>query len=132
MEKGGFQIELGRISFADAIDRVKSALAQNGFGVITEIDLQKKFREKLSVDFRRYSILGACNPALAYEALKLDPTTGLLLPCNVVVEENSAGTVVVSIVDPKLMLGAASPTVAPIAEEAGRRLAQVAADLGSR
>ena len=84
----GFDVELP-LTFNDAVGRVRDALKHEGFGILTEIDLQAAFREKLGRDFRPYVILGACNPPLAFSAISADPAVGLLLPCNVTVE--SAG-----------------------------------------
>ncbi len=81
----GFEIELP-LTFGDVVGRVKEALKQEGFGILTEIDLQSAFREKLGREFRPYVILGACNPPLAFSAISADPAVGLLLPCNVTVE----------------------------------------------
>ena len=75
-------------SFKETIDNLKAELQKQGFGVITEIDLKSKFKEKLSKEFRNYSILGACNPALAYEAVQKDSHIGVMLPCNVLVQEH--------------------------------------------
>jgi uncharacterized protein (DUF302 family) len=109
-------------SFEDAIDRVRAALAEFGFGVLTEIDVQATMRAKLDVGMERFTILGACNPALAYRALTTEPSLGLLLPCNVTVRETPDG-VVVQVVDPQLMLGAAPQAdLADVASEASSRL----------
>jgi len=86
-------------TFDEAVAKTRDALAAEGFGVITEIDVQKTLKAKIGVDFRRYLILGACNPALAHEALKLEPNVGAMLPCNVVVQETGGGTEV-SAIDP--------------------------------
>jgi uncharacterized protein (DUF302 family) len=86
-------------AFTDAVRRVREALAAEGFGVITEIDVSKTFREKLGVEFPPYLILGACNPTLAHEALKLEDKVGTMLPCNVVVQEK-ADVVEVAAIDP--------------------------------
>jgi uncharacterized protein (DUF302 family) len=115
--------ELGGLSFDDAVGRVTEALSAQGFGVLTEIDVQKTLAKKLGVDFRRYVILGACNPTLAKQALDAEPQIGLLLPCNVVVQELPEGRVVVSIADPGAMFTLVeNPAVEPVAKEADRRL----------
>lgn len=88
------------LPFDDAVARTREALAAEGFGVITEIDVQKTLKTKIGVDFRRYLVLGACNPALAHEALKLEPNVGAMLPCNVVVQEAGEGRTDVSAIDP--------------------------------
>lgn len=88
------------LPFADAVARTREALAAEGFGVITEIDIQQTFKNKLAVDFRPYLILGACNPALAHEALKLESNVGAMLPCNVVVQDAGDGRTEVSAIDP--------------------------------
>lgn len=89
--------------YETAIERVTEALKAEGFGVLTRIDVKKTLKEKLDADFRNYVILGACNPSLAYEALVNKPLIGILLPCNVTVEESNNG-VLVSIVNPEAML----------------------------
>jgi uncharacterized protein (DUF302 family) len=86
--------------FDDAVTRTREALKQEGFGVITEIDVQKTLKSKIGVDFRPYLILGACNPMMAYEALQLEDKVGAMLPCNVVVQERSAGSVEIAAIDP--------------------------------
>ena len=86
-------------SFDEALSRTREALQQEGFGVISEIDIQQALREKIGVDFRRYTILGACNPALAHEALQLEDKVGTMLPCNVVVQEKPGG-IEVAAIDP--------------------------------
>ena len=88
----------------EAIARTKAALKEQGFGVLTEIDVRQTLREKIGVDFAPYVILGACNPGLAHRALQADPSVGLLLPCNVVVRE-AGGRSEVAAVDPEQMLG---------------------------
>jgi len=87
-------------NFEQTVDRVKNQLAAEGFGILSEIDVNKKMQEKLGVDFRNYLILGACNPPYAYEALQAEPYIGTMLPCNVVVQEWEDGRVEVSAVDP--------------------------------
>ncbi len=86
-------------TFAEAIDRTREALQSEGFGIISEIDIQKALREKIGVEFRPYVILGACNPVLAHEALRLEDKVGTMLPCNVVVQETDDG-IEVAAIDP--------------------------------
>jgi len=120
--------------WAVAIDRVIDALKGEGFGVLTRIDVHDTFREKLGVDFRNYSILGACNPPLAHKALSNRPDAGLMLPCNVIVEEVENGTLV-RIVDPAAMMQAGGlagdPAMEEVGSEAGARLRRVAENLAS-
>ncbi len=113
-----------------ALDRVTAALKAEGFGVLTEIDVQATLKKKLDVDFRPYKILGACNPPLAYRALSAAPEVGLLLPCNVTVAQADDGTIDVALVDPLSMLGVLpNPGLQPVADEARARLERVAAAL---
>lgn len=113
-----------------AEERVRELLRKEGFGVLTEIDVRKTLDEKLGVDFRPYRILGACNPVLAHRALEAEPTVGLLLPCNVVVEANATGGSVVSFLDPEAMLGVTgNARLTPIADDARARLRRVATEL---
>jgi uncharacterized protein (DUF302 family) len=103
-----------------------AALKQEGFGVLTEIDVQATLKAKLGVDYRPYVILGACNPQLAYQGLQIEPELGLLLPCNVIVYDNGDQTSTVNIVDPFQMLGVVhNPALEPIASEANTRLRRV-------
>lgn len=88
------------LPFDETVAKTREVLGAEGFGVITEIDVQKTLKTKIDVDFRRYLILGACNPSLAYEALKLEANVGAMLPCNVVVQEASDGRTEVSAIDP--------------------------------
>lgn len=92
------------LSFEKAIDRVTALLQEQGFGIITQIDVTDTFKKKLGVDFRKYRILGACNPAFAHEVLNKDPMVGLLLPCNVVVQEHPDGKVEVSAINAKVSM----------------------------
>ncbi len=110
--------------YADAVERAKAALKEQGFGVLTEIDVKKTMKEKLDVDFRPYVILGACNPPLAHRALSSDLGIGLLLPCNVTVYDNGDGTSSVEFMDPVAALGIVGddPTLAEVAREAKARL----------
>ena len=94
------------VSFDEAVDRVTQKLKEQGFGVITEIDLTQTLKTKIGVDFRPYRILGACNPTLAHEALKLEDKVGTMLPCNVVVQELGPGRIEVAAIDPVASMAA--------------------------
>src|SRR6478735_993180 len=115
-----------RVSFEAAIEHLPQALQAEGFGVITQIDLQQTFKAKLGVDFRRYRIFGACNPAYALKAVELDPRAGLLLPCNVVLFERDDGVAMLGMIDPLQQLNAASGTLGELARDVGERLPRVA------
>ncbi|HEX6314568.1 MAG TPA: DUF302 domain-containing protein [Gemmatimonadaceae bacterium] len=121
------------MDFEAAAEATRTALKAEGFGVLTEIDLQATFREKLNREFRRYTILGACNPPLAYAAVTADPAVGLLLPCNVTLEELGPAATLVRLTDPRAMLSAApgglSPAVQDVAAEATARMERVAREL---
>ena len=95
-----FDKQLRNTTFEDAVARTKQVLATKGFGVLTEADIQKTMKAKLDVDIPAYLILGACNPRMAYEAMKLEPRVGAMLPCNVIVRDLGDGTVEVSAIDP--------------------------------
>ena len=115
-----------RLSFAEALERVPQALKTEGFGVLTEIDVQETLKRKLDADFRRYRILGACNPTLALRALSIDLDVGTLLPCNVVVDEQGEGTTVVATVDPQAAIGRFGEAgLADLAAEVREKLARV-------
>lgn len=128
----GFEVDLP-LPFQDAVDRVKAALKEQGFGILTEIDLQAAFREKLGREFRPYLILGACNPPLAFSALTADPSVGLLLPCNVTLEHVDDHRTRVRLTDPEAMLSASamshSPEMREVAWDGGRRMSLVRAAL---
>ena len=112
--------------FDTAVEQVTAALKEEGFGVLTEIDVKATLKTKIDVDFRPYKILGACNPPLAHRALSTAPEVGLLLPCNVTVSLEDDGRVLVSIIDPELMLGVVDePALADIACDAKERLQRV-------
>lgn len=114
------------VSYDQAIERVTAALKEQGFGVLTEIDVKATLKEKLDVDFRPYKILGACNPPLAHRALSADLAIGLLLPCNVVVYQTDGGTRV-DFLDPAQALAVVgNDKLAPVAQEARDRLMAVA------
>jgi uncharacterized protein (DUF302 family) len=89
-----------KVSFDEAIAKVTEALKKDGFGIITEIDVKETLKKKLNVDFRKYRILGACNPPYAYKALQAEDKIGLMLPCNVIVQELPGGKVEVAAIDP--------------------------------
>jgi uncharacterized protein (DUF302 family) len=111
------------LPYDQALARVRAALQQQGFGVLTEIDVRATLKQKLDVDFRRYVILGACNPPLAYQGLQAETDLGLLLPCNVVVYETGPGTSRVAVLDPVAQLGITGrDDVAPVAREAKAKL----------
>jgi uncharacterized protein (DUF302 family) len=122
------------LSFDQALVATREALKAEGFGILTEIDLQAAFKEKLGKDFRSYRILGACNPPLAFEAISADPAVGLLLPCNVTVEAAPNGGAVIRLSDPVALLGmgAASPRLAAVAHDARLRLQRAQARLAVR
>jgi len=133
MEKAlGFEVELP-MTIDRALVRVKDVLKQEGFGVLTEIDLQAAFKEKLGKDFRPYVILGACNPPLAYAAVSADPSIGLLLPCNVTVEAIDGQRTMVRLTDPEVLLGGVAARLAPhlaeVAMDARARMARAAETL---
>lgn len=112
-------------SFAEAVDRTREALSDQGFGVLTEIDVTSTLKQKLDEDMEDYLILGACNPPLAHQALGVDRQIGLLLPCNVVVrtDTDKPGSVLVEAMDPQIMVQVAEqPDLQPIADDAATRL----------
>ena len=130
MSDYGFDVLLANTSFDDAVAKVTDALKAEGFGVLTRIDVKETLKKKIDVDFQRYEILGACNPKLAHRALSSDSSIGLLLPCNVTVEQVDGG-VRVSIVDPKAMFQVVKgDALKDVAEEAESRLRRVASALG--
>ena len=128
MSEIGFRVRLN-VSYDDAVAKATAALKEEGFGVLTTIDVKETLKQKLNADFQRYVILGACNPSLAHRALTADLDVGLLLPCNVIVYEEDGGAVV-SIVDPQVMLGViTNSALEPIANEAREKLRRVAEKL---
>lgn len=118
------------VSFDDAVARTTAALKAEGFGIITEIDVQKTLREKIGQEFRSYRILGACNPKLAYEALQLGDKIGTMLPCNVVVQELAGGKVEVAAIDPVASMQAIdNPKLKEAAAQVGEKMQRVVAQL---
>ena len=100
----GFTRTLKGVSYEAARGRIEAALKEEGFGILTEIDVKATLKAKLNVDFANYVILGACNPTLAHQALGADPGVGLMLPCNVVVTQDDQGNAVIAVLDPQSML----------------------------
>ncbi len=128
----GFTTTLIDTSFDAALAKVIDALKVEGFGVLSDIDVQRAMKEKLGEEMRPYRILGACSPPLAYQALQAEPDIGLLLPCNVIVREDAPGRVVVGFLDPQTMVAlVGKPTVQPIADQAEQRLRRVCATLSA-
>ncbi len=126
----GLEVKVA-VPYEQAIEKVTAALKEQGFGVLTSIDVQATLKQKLGVDFRPYTILGACNPPLAHRALSADLDMGLLLPCNVIVYAVEDGAVI-SIADPLAMLKLAdNPALNEMAQEARERLERVVAALAS-
>ncbi len=113
--------------FEDVFARVPEALAAEGFGVLTQIDVKETLKKKIGVEFRRYQILGACNPKLAHQALTHDPGIGAMLPCSIAIWEEDGGKTTVNAVDPLQTIAAADPALRPIAEQVRERLARVLA-----
>jgi len=117
--------------FGEVLEKVTEELKIAGFGIITEVDLQAKLMEKLGVEFRRYRILGACNPGFAYEALQVEDKGGLMMPCNLVVQEKAPNLVEVSAINPLAAMQAiGNPALAQVAAQVSARLQYVVEHLG--
>ena len=117
-------------SFDDAIEQVTAELKNEGFGVLTEIDVKETLKKKIDVDFKKYKILGACNPHFAHKALSSEDKIGVLLPCNVIVEEHENGDVEVSVVDPIASMGAVkNEALGSLALEVQQKLLKVLENL---
>lgn len=116
--------------FESAIEQVTEALKKEGFGVLTQIDIQEKLKEKLDVDFRKYRILGACNPSSAYKALQHEDKIGVMLPCNIIVQELGKNVIEVAAIDPVAsMMAVENPKLSGIAGEIKEKLERVIASL---
>jgi len=114
------------LAFDDAVSKVTEDLRNEGFGILTEIDVQQTLKKKLDVDFRKYRILGACNPAFAYKALQAEDKVGAMLPCNVIIQERDGGKVEVSAIDPVAsMMAIENPALAAIAGQVRSKLKKV-------
>ena len=123
----GFNIQI-KDSFGNAVQRVTDALKTEGFGVLTDIDVQATMKAKLGIDGKPYRILGACNPPLAHKAISADPDIGLLLPCNVVVREEPDGKITIGFMDPIAVLKLTdNPQIIEIAKDVRARLERVQA-----
>lgn len=117
-------------SFDKAVEKVTEALKKEAFGIVSEINLHEKFKEKLNVDFRKYKILGACNPAYAYEALQKEDKIGTMLPCNVIVQELSENNIEIAAIDPiASMMAIENPGLAYLATEIQEKMAKVVTGL---
>lgn len=126
----GFNVTM-KTSMDDAEAKVRDALMAEGFGVLTEIDVQKVMKAKLDLDRSGYKILGACNPNLAHQAIDAEPDIGLLLPCNVLLREEDNGDITVGFMDPQAVLGMIdNPKIAEVAPVVREKLQKVAASLG--
>ncbi len=127
-----FSTQLKDGTFEEAVQRTTEALKQEGFGVLTEIDLKATLKQKLDVDFPRYKILGACNPPLAYEALQAEDKIGTMLPCNVIVQEKESGIIEISAVDPAASMQAVeNEKLVTVAQTVRDKLKKVIQHLGT-
>jgi uncharacterized protein (DUF302 family) len=121
-----FSTTIQNETFENVKNKVTEALKKEGFGVLTNINVKETFKKKLDVDFRSYEILGACNPHFAYKALSVEDKIGIMLPCNVIIEENENGSIVVSAVDPIASMGAVENiSLEEIAKEVQQKLKRV-------
>lgn len=127
----GFTTTLTGVTFDQALAQTVAALKVEGFGILSDIDVQRAMKEKLGADMPAYRILGACNPPLAHQALQAVPDIGLLLPCNVIVREETPERVVVGFLDPQIMVQLVGmPEVKTVADDAEQRLRRVCYSLG--
>jgi uncharacterized protein (DUF302 family) len=126
-----FSTVLKNKNFEEVVEDVKAELAKEGFGIPSEVDMQKTFKMKLDIDFRKYRILGACNPEYALKAVESEKNIGVLLPCSVIVQKHENGDVEVAAVDPLAsMMAVSNPTVQEVATEITHRLERVIENLG--
>jgi len=115
--------ELPDLSYEEAVEKVTAALESEGFGILTEIDVKATMKKKLDTDFRKYIILGACNPHIAYQALSAELLIGLLMPCNVIVAERDEGGCIISAINPVEIFGLVNrPDVEPLARKVASKL----------
>ena len=127
--KYGFKKTL-KTSYDEAIEKVTQALKEEGFGILTQIDVKDTLKKKLNVDFRKYVILGACNPPFAYQSLQAETDIGLLLPCNVIVYDDDSGRTVVSAIDPETAMSMIdNPKLKEIATSVATKLKRIIANL---
>jgi len=118
--------ETTNYSFEKAVERVTEELKKEGFGIVAEIDMQKTLQEKINVDFRKYKILEACNPVFAHKSLQAEENIGIMLPCNIVVQENNLNKIVVAVVNPvSAMQGVNNPKMDDIARQIQHKLKKV-------
>lgn len=126
-----FKTLLHNTTYDEAVELATEELKKEGFGVLTRIDLKETLKQKIDVDFRKYVILGACNPHFAHQALQIEGKIGVFLPCNVVVEEHSDGSVEVSAVDPVMMMApVGNPRLEEMASEVRESISRVISALG--
>lgn len=125
-----FNTKTVNYSYEQALEKVPEELKKEGFGVLTEIDVRQTLKNKLDVDFRKYKILGACNPPFAYKALQAEDNIGVLLPCNIIVQETDEGKTQISAVNPMVsMQNVGNPSLEEIAGEISSRLSRVLENL---
>lgn len=126
-----FSTQLKNISFEEAVSKTTEALKEEGFGVLTEIDMKATLKKKLEVDYHNYKILGACNPPLAYKALQSENKIGTMLPCNVIVQEKKSGTIEIAAVDPAASMQAVeNNALISVAKKVRDKLKRVITNLG--
>ena len=123
--KYGYQRTVN-FDFEKVDKKIRETLLEEGFGILTEIDVKKAFKEKLKIDFQRYRILGACNPSLAHKALTAELEVGMLMPCNVVIWENLDSSVTISVGDAEVLLSVTEADLHSITSEANQRLKNAA------